>query len=92
MNGDIILDNLDLSIANGDLVTGDALLQRQQLIVGTGKNDWKQNPDIGVDPERYLDDESDTALFSEIREQFRMDGMTAKLVQARNGELYINAE
>ena len=92
MNGDIMLETWDIAIRNGDLVIDDALVQRQQLLAGTGKNDWKQNPDMGVDAERYLDDETDTALLSEIREQFRMDGMTAKLVKVKDGELYINAE
>lgn len=89
---DILLSDWDLDFKNGDLSVGNAQVQRQQLLVGTGKNDWKHSPDMGVEPDSFLDDESTTAFFSEVREQFRMDGMTAKLVQSKSGDIYINAE
>lgn len=73
---DLILDSdNDLKIVNGDFAIGDNLVQRQQLIIQSAKNDWKQYPEMGVGMDMFLEDEDYASLFAEVREQFRLDGM-----------------
>jgi hypothetical protein len=66
---------LDLDIANGDLVTGEATEQHQQLLLTTVKGDWKENPTIAVGLFGFLKDNDAEGLLGEIKQEFERDGM-----------------
>lgn len=90
---DIILTtDLDLQVVNGDLVTGDSLKQAQQLLLGTNKGEWKQNPTMGVGVVNYLETASMSELSREIREQFTKDGMKVSSVNISGTTLNVEAE
>lgn len=90
---DIILTtDLDLQVVNGDLVTGDCLKQAQQLLLGTNKGEWKQNPTMGVGVVNYLETASMSELSREIREQFTKDGMKVSSVNISGTTLNVEAE
>lgn len=79
---DIMLDdNMDLMIGiNGDFVIDNPFVQDQLLLCETDKNDWKENPEIGIGLDNYLEDEDDGEMNSEIREQYVMAGMQVEKI------------
>lgn len=89
---DILLNNeLDLDIANGDIVVGESTVQHQQLLLVTSKGDWKENPLVGVGAAAFLKDEDESGLLNEIRVEFQKDGMDVKAVNIQSGEINIDA-
>jgi hypothetical protein len=89
---DILLNTeLDLDIANGDLVVGESTVQHQQLLLVTSKGDWKENPLVGVGAAAFLKDEDESGLLNEIRIEFQKDGMDVKAVNIQSGEINIDA-
>jgi protein involved in temperature-dependent protein secretion len=89
---DILLNTeLDLDIADGDLVVGESTVQHQQLLLVTSKGDWKENPLIGVGAAAFLKDEDESGLLNMIRIEFQKDGMDVKAVNIQSGEINIDA-
>jgi len=80
---DILLDeNFDVIAENGDFKMGDATLQNQQLLLLTGKGEWKQSPVVGIGLAEYLlDDAPVDELHQEIQKQFSLDGMKVKKIE-----------
>ncbi|MDY0104390.1 MAG: hypothetical protein RBS07_15750 [Lentimicrobium sp.] len=73
---DIILDNqLDLSVLNGDIVIDESSEQHQKLILLCAKNDFKENPFLGVGVESFLEVGDSNSLAREISQQFSSDGL-----------------
>ena len=66
----------DLLIQGGDFVRKESTRQHQLQLVVAGKNDYKQNPTIGVDIERYQDGKDKGAPIRAIGIEFMRDGMT----------------
>lgn len=92
MIGDIILEDFDLKIENGDLVVEDATAQHQELLLLSRKGDIKQSPRVGVDAFNQLLDDNPLDLMREIRLEFTRDGMKIeKMVQQPNGKINIKA-
>lgn len=89
---DILLENDDLKVVNGDLVVGGSKKQQQYLLLATDKGEWKQYPRTGVGLFGFLEDENPTLLFREVREQMMMDGMRVKRIDYKDGQLIIDAE
>lgn len=91
---DILLDeNYNLLAKNGDLVTGDMLIQQQALLLSTGEGEWKQSPVVGVSLNSFLLDESELEAFRRIRIQFKSDGvLITKLKKQSDGNLLIEAQ
>lgn len=83
---------LELQIANGDLVVADNLKQAQQLLLVTNKGEWKQNPTMGVGVSNYLETGATDRLSREIREQFSRDGMSVSSVRITGSTLDVEAE
>ncbi len=79
---DILLDeNMDVQVANGDFVIGDATLQNQKLLLLSEKGEWKQSPEMGVGLRSFLlDDATVHELHQEIQKQFSLDGMKVKSI------------
>lgn len=86
-NGDLQLDG------TGSAILGNSNQQHKELLLLTGKGDWKENLATGVDAVRYLEGEDPSGLLTEIRKQFIADGMNVTTVQFdKNGKLLINAD
>lgn len=90
---DILLDTetLDLQIAAGDFVIGDATEQNQHLLLLANKGDYKQHPKAGVGINGFLLDEAPQDMMREIRSHFENDGMKVKKLVYADGKLIIDA-
>lgn len=88
---DYILDDNDDLIINssGDFAEDDEGLQIQKDLFITSKNDWKENPTIGIGIEFYIDNEDPDSLYKEIREQYTKCGMKIKSIENENGKIKI---
>lgn len=93
MIGDFILDDIfDLKIENGDFVIKDSTAQHQQLLLLSGKGDWKQYPTVGVDVQLQLLDHHPHELMRQIRMEFTRDGMKIdKMKIDSSGKINIKA-
>jgi hypothetical protein len=83
--------DLDMKVADGDLVTEENLKQAQQLLLVTNKGEWKQHPTAGVGVVNYLETASAGELSREIREQFSRDGMKVSSVKISGTTLEVEA-
>ena len=83
--------DLDMMVADGDLVTEENLKQAQQLLLVTYKGEWKQHPTAGVGVANYLETASAGELSREIREQFSRDGMKVSSVKISGTTLEVEA-
>lgn len=83
--------DLDMKVADGDLVTEENLKQAQQLLLVTNKGEWKQHPTAGVGVANYLETASAGELSREIREQFSRDGMKVSSVKISGTTLEVEA-
>jgi len=83
--------DLDMKVADGDLVTEENLKQAQQLLLVTNKCEWKQHPTAGVGVANYLETASAGELSREIREQFSRDGMKVSSVKISGTTLEVEA-
>ena len=89
---DILLDeDFDLLIKDGDLVIGDSDEQHKNLLLLCSKGDFKENPDVGVGIESYLESEDPAALIREIKQQYSADGMRVNEIKIELGKLKIDA-
>lgn len=89
---DFLLDgNLDLSFKNGDIATGDATNQHQQLLLLFKQGELKQFPLVGVGIESFLLDDDILNLKHEIEAQFEADGMKVNDVQTNGSSIKIDA-
>lgn len=92
---DILLDeDFDVMAENGDFKIADATLQNQQLLLLTGKGEWKQSPVTGVGLADYLlDDAPVDELHQEIQKQFALDGMKVNKIEGNTWQdTIINSE
>ena len=89
---DILLNtDLDLLIANGDLVVGESTSQHQKLLLISAKGDFKENPTIAVGAGGYLKDDDETGLMAEIKKEFEKDGMKVDEINIKNGNIEVHA-
>lgn len=91
MNDFKLNTDLDLDIANGDFVTGNATSEHQELLIYTVKGDWKENPTIAVGAAGYLKDEDVNGLLGEIKKEFERDGMNVKSVDYTDEKITVDA-
>lgn len=89
---DILLEEGDLLLARCDLVVGESTLQHQQLLLITQPGEWKEAPLAGVGLTDWLNDERNGDLVTEVRRQFKSDGMTVSEISYANGKLKIDAD
>ncbi len=92
---DILLDeNYDLSITpTGDFAVGFSDEQHIDLILESGKGDWRQNPQVGVNIRQLLaEDQTPTFLKHEIQKQLEVDGARVERIDFLNGKLQIKAK
>lgn len=81
----------DLQTGDGDFKTGESTLQHQRHLLLCEKNDYKENPTIGVGLFGFLLDEGVEDLFRTINIEFSRDGMTVQELAIANGKLNIDA-
>ena len=65
----------DLLIQAGDFKQKESTRQHQLQLVMCGKNDYKQNPTIGVDIESFQDGTNKGSVVRAISIEFMKDGM-----------------
>lgn len=74
---DYLLDaDDDLKINGGDFGRGESTYAHQKALLLSAKGDYKQNPTMCVEIDRYRDNDDKTAVKREIAKQFMQDGMT----------------
>ena len=78
MPGDYLHIDDDLKIADGDFVTGEAVLQHQQLLLRLKKGELRQFPKTGCGIDDFLLDDAPGDVYLEIRKQFEADGMSIR--------------
>lgn len=89
---DILLDtNNSPAFDQGDWATGYSDEQHKLLLLLTAQGEWKESPDVGVGPFRFLEGENPQALLREVRQQFTADGMEVKNLNYENGQLKVDA-
>ncbi len=76
---DIGLDeNEDLEFKDGDFVAEESTYQHQRQLLLNNKGEFKQNPDICVGLDNYIDDEGAKNIIGAIVDEFTKDGMDVK--------------
>lgn len=88
---DLVLDNYDLEIRNGDFVIEDSHQQEVDLILRTTPGDWKNSPLTGADLYSYLLNENVFALKKNIRRQLSADNKELYDFRVEGGQIYIDA-
>ena len=91
MNDFLIDSTGDLLIQDGDLVIGFSDDQQQEILLVADKGSFKENPQVGVGLQSYLESEDSADLLAEIRRQFTADGMVIDSLKDSNGQFPINA-
>lgn len=74
-------DDLDLQIADGDLVVGESTAQHQKTLILADKGEFKEVPMRGIGGRRFLEDHTTDNLAREIRTEFAADGMTVRNIK-----------
>ncbi len=89
---DLLLDeNGDLSIINGDFVTGYSDNQHQEHILVATKGEYKEFPELGVGIEQILNDDDWMSVLIEAKKNLEYDGMKIKNIKFEdNGNLNID--
>lgn len=92
MNDILLDDNYQPVIQDGDFVAGEDLLQNEKLLLATSKGEWKENPTTGCGVIDEINNESTYDITSEIRRQFKADGILVSSISIVNGEIIIDAK
>lgn len=82
---DLLIDKYFDIQANGDFTVGISDIQNQELLLICSKGSFKQKPALCVGLWSYLESEDPAILISEIKAQFKGDGIEVKNVQIKNG-------
>lgn len=91
-HNDILLSpDFDLLDYDGDLVTGDCLIQQQAVLLTVGEGEIKQSPVTGVYAESFLNDEDEKDFFRKTRSQFRADSLLITGITKNEGKILISA-
>jgi len=91
MPTDILLQDYDLLIENGDIAVGESTRQHQDLLLLADKGEFKQFPTVGVGILRYLETHDTNDLAREIRTEFNRDGMTIDEIKFDGSNIDIKA-
>lgn len=75
---DILLENDDLQMVNGDFFVGDSQSQSVELLLGTLQGEWKQHPEAGCGLSKAQNGIIDRFLNRNIRVQLQADGFSVE--------------
>lgn len=88
---DLLLNETgDLATVNGDLQLGFSDLQHQEHILIAQKGSIKEFPDLGVGIQNYINDSDIDGLLSEVRAEFKKDGMVVTKIEYDENEGQLN--
>lgn len=73
---DILLENDDLQVVNGDFFVGDSQNQSVELLLGTMQGQWKQHPEAGCGLSKAQNGVIDRFFQRNIRVQLEADGFS----------------
>lgn len=83
---DILLENDDLQVVNGDFFVGDSQNQSVEWLLKTMQGEWKQHPEAGCGLSKAQNGVIDRFLNRNIRVQLQADGFfVEKLNIGENG-------
>lgn len=71
-------DTGDIDTTGSDISFVESTLQHQRDLLLTIKGELKDSPSVGVGVVDFVNDEDSAELSTEIRNQFRKDGMTIR--------------
>ena len=91
MNDFLIDTDGELLIQNGDLVIGRSDDIHKDVLLVSDKGAFKENPEVGVGLQQFLQGESSDDLLAEIRKQFTADGITIDRLLDANGNFSLDA-
>jgi len=92
MNDITLTDNQDLKIIGGDFAFSESTLQHQQHILQAHKGEYKAFPALGVNLSEALLSENPEKVLSEIKRNFKYDGMQVRSVEFTDrGTLTVDA-
>lgn len=86
---DIILDNYDIAIIDGDLAIDNSDAQQIDLLLQAGPGEWKQNPMRGVGVCRYIEQQDTGQLARRIHTELSADGMRIDAITINNNNINI---
>lgn len=87
----ILDDDGDISFDDKGIVIGESTLQHQQLLLVCNKGDFKQFPDACVGVAKYLKDQRDNSMLSDIKSEFEKDGMIVSSIVLSGENISIDA-
>lgn len=87
---DILLQDNDLAVANGDFVLGDSNLQNVLLILSIPPGSWKQFPLTGVGESKFINAPLDGKIKREIQLQLQSDGYRLNSVSIQGGKINVD--
>jgi hypothetical protein len=87
MPKDLLLNDFDFVIADGDFMVAESTAQNQALLLVTNAGEWRESPTTGVGLSQFLNDETDgAALAAAVKTAFEQDGMLVNRVFATNNQ------
>jgi hypothetical protein len=92
MNGILLDESFDLHVKNGTLAVGEITEQNQKLILLAQKGEFKESPlkGVGINPD-FIETHGAQALVSEIREQYRREGLTVDKLRVTDSNVEVVA-
>lgn len=68
-------ENGDIDFGTGDLMYTESTSQHQKDILVSGKGQYKETPELGVEVLNFINDTEPENLYRSIRKEFTRDGM-----------------
>jgi hypothetical protein len=88
---DFLLEGMDLTMENGDLVVGESDRQHQVLLLRLEKGELRATPTRGVGIQSWVLSENPAALNAAVKREFQRDGMRLHRVRTVAGQPEIHA-
>lgn len=89
----ILLDTNNTVVFGGDgrIAMGDITEQNQRLLLSINKGEIKEDPLKGVGINNFLEEGNPQRLISEIRGEFRREGLTIESLRIKDNNIEISA-
>ena len=89
----ILLDTNNTVVFGGDsrIAMGDITEQNQRLLLSINKGEIKEAPLKGVGINNFLEEGNPQCLISEIRGEFRREGLTIESLRIKDSNIEISA-
>lgn len=87
---DIMMDEEELQITNGDFVIGESTAQHQKHLLIAEPGNYRIYPEIGVGIAADILNDQKGDLRMRIQKEFENDGMAIDYLDIKNGNININ--